>query len=81
VDAKTKVCDIWLKETREECGSTDSVRHYQPGMRCPLHTPRALQGLPEIEPGLGWPIHQKRVRTGEDVRRELGADGEEESTS
>jgi hypothetical protein len=33
----------------------DGVRFYLTGWCCPLHTPRALQGLDEIEPGPGLP--------------------------
>lgn len=48
-------CTHWIGTERRHCGSTDNVRPYLTGDRCPAHTPRALQGLPEIEPGPGMP--------------------------
>lgn len=48
-------CDHWIGAERRHCHAVDGVRHYLPGMRCPAHTPRALQGVPEIPPGPGWP--------------------------
>lgn len=35
-------CDHW--SNGQECGATDDVRHYLPGLRCPAHTPAALAG-------------------------------------
>lgn len=29
------------------CGAVDGVRPYVVGLRCPLHTPAALAGVPE----------------------------------
>lgn len=49
------VCGHWIGGERRHCRAADGVRHYLPGMRCPAHTPRALAGLPEIEPGPGMP--------------------------
>jgi hypothetical protein len=48
-------CGHWVGADGRHCGSADQVRHYLTGHRCPLHTPRALQGLPEIPPGPGMP--------------------------
>lgn len=45
----------WIGAEARHCKETDGVRRYVPGNRCPAHTPRALQGLPEIPPGPGWP--------------------------
>ncbi len=48
-------CGHWIGADRQYCHSADQVRHYLPGHRCPLHTPNALRGLPEIPPGPGRP--------------------------
>jgi hypothetical protein len=31
------------------------VRHFVVGRRCPAHTPAAIAGRPEPQPGPGWP--------------------------
>ncbi|MFF7130341.1 hypothetical protein [Streptomyces sp. NPDC008240] len=49
------LCGHWIGAERRFCRSADQVRHYLPGMRCPLHTPNALKGLPEVPPGPGRP--------------------------
>ncbi|MCF0087140.1 MULTISPECIES: hypothetical protein [unclassified Streptomyces] len=54
-------CTHWVGAERKHCRVTDGVRAYLTGPRCPHHTPAALQGKPEPQPGPGWPIH----RTGE----------------
>lgn len=56
------VCSHWIGAKSQHCETTEDVRRYLPGFRCPLHTPRALQGLPEIPPGPGWPIHRRAER-------------------
>jgi hypothetical protein len=48
-------CGHWIGAEARHCHSTDGVRHFLPGHRCPLHTPNALRGLPEIPPGPGMP--------------------------
>jgi hypothetical protein len=48
-------CAHWIGAEHRHCGSTDNVRLYLTGDRCPAHTPRALQGLDEIPPGPGLP--------------------------
>ena len=48
-------CTHWIGTERRHCQATDDVRAYLTGPRCPAHTPRALQGLDEIEPGPGTP--------------------------
>jgi hypothetical protein len=48
-------CGHWIGAESRYCRESHGVRHYLPGYRCPQHTPRALQGLPEIPPGPGWP--------------------------
>ena len=53
-------CTFWIGPERRYCAATDSTRRYVNGYRCPLHTPRALQGLPELPPPPGWPIHRKQ---------------------
>lgn len=50
-----KICGHWIGAEQRHCRIAEGVRHYLPGMRCPDHTPRALQGLPEFPPGPGIP--------------------------
>lgn len=49
-------CRHWLGDEGRYCRSGEGVRRYVPGLRCPDHTPAALQGNAEPEPGTGWPI-------------------------
>lgn len=48
-------CTHWVGDEQRHCLSTDGVRAFLTGPRCPEHTPRALQGLDEIAPGPGYP--------------------------
>ncbi|WP_338683859.1 hypothetical protein QD712_25600 [Streptomyces acidiscabies] len=48
-------CGHWNGAERRHCGATDGVRHYLTGLCCPAHTPSALAGRPEPEPGPGMP--------------------------
>lgn len=57
-DAQRPECRHWIGAERRHCRKADGVRLYVPGLRCPAHTPRALQGLPEFPPGPGWPAHR-----------------------
>lgn len=52
-------CGHWIGAESRYCRAEKGLRHYLPGYRCPQHTPRALQGLPEIPTGPGWPIHRE----------------------
>lgn len=52
-------CRHWLGDEGRYCRVGEGVRHYVPGPRCPAHTPAALQGQPEPEPGPGWPIFRE----------------------
>ncbi|UJV41593.1 hypothetical protein [Streptomyces sp. AMCC400023] len=54
-------CGHWIGAERRHCRKAEGVRLYVPGLRCPAHTPRALQGLPEFPPGPGWPVHRKEA--------------------
>jgi len=54
-------CRHWIGAERRHCRSGDGVRPYLTGPRCPAHTPNALQGLPEVPPGPGWPIFRKEL--------------------
>ncbi|MBW8701853.1 hypothetical protein MBT84_19795 [Streptomyces sp. MBT84] len=56
-------CRHWIGAEGQYCKQVNGVRLYIPGHRCPLHTPRALRGLPEIPPGPGWPIHRTQEET------------------
>lgn len=52
-------CGHWIGTESRYCRTSEDLRHYLPGYRCPSHTPRALQGLPEIPPGPGIPAHRE----------------------
>ncbi|WP_200309101.1 hypothetical protein [Streptomyces adelaidensis] len=56
------VCSHWIGAEARYCNTADGVRRYLPGYRCPAHTPRALQGLPEFPPGPGIPAYRKAER-------------------
>ncbi|NGO43796.1 hypothetical protein [Streptomyces ureilyticus] len=56
-----KECAHWIGAERRHCRSTENVRPYLTGLCCPLHTPRALRGLPEIPPGPGIPAYRNRA--------------------
>jgi hypothetical protein len=56
-------CGHWIGADRRHCRKAEGVRPYIPGLRCPAHTPRALQGLPEFPPGPGWPADRKEATT------------------
>jgi hypothetical protein len=48
-------CRHWIGAERSHCRAVDGIRPYLTGPRCPLHTPNALNGLPEPPPGPGMP--------------------------
>lgn len=48
-------CRHWIGTTRRYCHTTDRLRPYPIGWRCPAHTPAAVAGRPEPQPGPGWP--------------------------
>jgi hypothetical protein len=48
-------CQHWIGAEGRHCRSRTDVRPYRTGPRCPLHTPAALAGRPEPQPGPGWP--------------------------
>lgn len=48
-------CRHWIGAAARYCGSRVRVRRYLTGLRCPLHTPAALAGLPEVPVGPGLP--------------------------
>ena len=48
-------CAHWIGTEQRHCGSADNVRPYLTGVCCPLHTPNALKGLKEVDPGPGLP--------------------------
>lgn len=56
-------CAHWIGAERRHCKEADGVRLYLPGLRCPAHTPNALQGKPEAPTGPGWPIHRAQEET------------------
>lgn len=57
-----KICAHWIGGEQRHCHATEGVRQYIPGFRCPLHTPRALRGLPEFPPGPGIPAYREAER-------------------
>jgi len=46
------MCEHWLQT--KSCAATKGVRMYQPGPRCPEHTPAALNGRQDIVPDPEW---------------------------
>jgi hypothetical protein len=56
------ICSHWIGAESRYCHVTDGVRHYLPGHRCPAHTPAAIKGQPEPQPGPGWPIHRQEAQ-------------------
>lgn len=48
-------CSHWIGVERRYCGASDGVRPFLQGPACPLHTPSALAGKPEPQPGPGMP--------------------------
>jgi len=55
-------CDHWIGAERRHCREIEGVRRYITGLRCPAHTPNALQGKPEPQPGPGWPVHREEAQ-------------------
>jgi hypothetical protein len=55
-------CTHWIGSERRHCREADGVRPYLTGPRCPLHTPSALQGKPEPQPGPGWPAYREEAK-------------------
>ena len=60
-DERGPECDHWIGAERRHCKDVAGVRRFLPGFRCPAHTPRALQDLPEFPPGPGWPIFRQEA--------------------
>jgi hypothetical protein len=58
-------CRHWIGAERRYCRAVEDVRQYVIGERCPLHTPAAVAGCPEPEPGPGF--------TPQDIPSPLGA--------
>lgn len=63
-------CTHWVGAEQRRCHATEGVRAFLTGPRCPEHTPSALAGRPEPQPGPGalpgaWttpsPISDSRV--------------------
>lgn len=48
-------CTHWIGAEQRHCRAVENVRLYLTGRRCPLHTPAALAGRPEPQPGPGMP--------------------------
>lgn len=48
-------CGHWDGTRQLTCRATDGVRLYGIGIRCPAHTPAAVAGRAEPEPGPGLP--------------------------
>lgn len=47
-------CGHWLGDEGRYCLNAEGVRRYLIGRRCPSHTPAALAGRPEPQPGPGY---------------------------
>lgn len=52
---QVRECRHWIGPERRHCKEADRVRLFIGGLRCPAHTPSALKGLPEPQPGPGYP--------------------------
>jgi hypothetical protein len=48
-------CTHWIGAEQRHCKSEKDVRAFLTGPRCPAHTPSALAGIDEPEPGPGMP--------------------------
>jgi hypothetical protein len=48
-------CTHWIGTEKRHCRTGEGVRRFLTGSRCPLHTPAALAGQPEPQPGPGMP--------------------------
>lgn len=55
-------CRHFIGAENRHCRSGEGVRRFVPGGRCPVHTPSALQGRPEPQPGNGWPIYRTEAQ-------------------
>lgn len=60
-DLVRRDCGHWIGVENRRCRSGDNIRPYISGHRCPIHTPAAITGQPEPEPGPGWPIHHQEA--------------------
>lgn len=54
-DQSAPECAHWIGSENRHCRAIEGVRPFLTGLCCPLHTPNALRGLPEPEPGPGYP--------------------------
>jgi hypothetical protein len=54
-------CGHWIGAERRHCREGDGVRQYLPGPRCPAHSPAALAGRPEPQPGPGIPAYRQEA--------------------
>lgn len=52
---QVRECGHWIGRERRHCKSAEGLRAFLIGIRCPAHTPSALAGRPEPEPGPGYP--------------------------
>lgn len=48
-------CAHWIGAESRYCRAVDGVRRYLNSVVCPAHTPSALAGKPEPQPGPGYP--------------------------
>jgi hypothetical protein len=55
ISLEPRNCRHWIGSEGRRCRRRHGLRNYLPGLRCPLHTPAALAGRPEPQPGPGWP--------------------------
>jgi hypothetical protein len=54
-EAEPPNCRHWIGSEARYCRALDNLRPYLTGLCCPLHTPSALAGKPEPQPGPGYP--------------------------
>ncbi|QFZ75070.1 hypothetical protein GFH48_18960 [Streptomyces fagopyri] len=60
-DPQRPECRHWIGAEQRHCRAGEGIRQYIPGPRCPAHTPSALLGKPDPQPGPGWPIFRQEA--------------------
>lgn len=62
INLEPPACQHWIGVQSRYCRARRGLRPYIQGVRCPLHTPAALAGWPEPQPGPGWPAGPQGTR-------------------
>lgn len=67
VNLAKRVCHHWIGAENRRCGNSKNIRQYIGGHRCPRHTPAALTGTPEPQPGPGIPAYRQAPQQSRDT--------------